>query len=61
MFSGKFFQVVQMSIPKGLSLIALVLLPLPVSIPLALWLTRRNSSGDDDTFSAQPKHSTLTT
>lgn len=60
MFSTTFLQIIRMSAGKGLSVIALILLPFPVSIPLALWLTRHNSPGDDS-FSAQPKPSGLTT
>ncbi len=60
MFSTTFLQILRMSAGKGLSVIALILLPFPVSIPLALWLTRHYSLGDG-TLSAQAKPAGLTT
>lgn len=46
MFSTLWFQIHRLSAGKGIMVLALVLLPFPVSIPLALWLSRHGKRGD---------------
>ncbi|WHZ23487.1 MAG: hypothetical protein OJF47_002599 [Nitrospira sp.] len=43
MFSNACLQILRMAAGKSLTVLALVFLPFPIGIPLALWLTRRNS------------------
>jgi len=42
MFSNACLQIFRMAAGRSLTVLALVFLPFPISIPLALWLTRRN-------------------
>ena len=59
MFSTICLQILRLSTGKGMIVLALVLLPFPVSIPLALWLSREERL--DDAHSARPKRSLLRT
>lgn len=45
MFSTLWLQIHRLSAGKGIMVLALVLLPFPVSIPLALWLSRHGERG----------------
>lgn len=45
MFSTLWLQIHRLSAGKGIMILALVLLPFPVSIPLALWLNRHGERG----------------
>lgn len=51
MFSAMCLQILRVSAGKRMIVLALALLPFPMSIPLALWLTRQKRLG------AHPKHS----
>lgn len=42
MFSNTCLQMFRLSAGRSLTVLALIFLPFPISIPLALWLTRRN-------------------
>lgn len=44
MFPAKYAQVLKMSTGRMTALLVLVLLPFPVSIPLAIWLTDRHKT-----------------
>ncbi|MBS0171863.1 MAG: hypothetical protein JSR62_16065 [Nitrospira sp.] len=44
MFSMKYLQISQGSKWKTLALLVLIVLPFPVGIPLAVWLTSRHAS-----------------
>ena len=46
MFSTLYLQILRLSAGKVMMILALILLPFPVSIPLALWLSRRGRLGD---------------
>jgi len=46
MFPAKYAQVLKMSTGRMTALLVLVLLPFPVSIPLAIWLTDRHKTTD---------------
>ncbi len=46
MFPAKYAQVLRMSTGRMTALLVLVLLPFPVSIPLAIWLTDRHKTTD---------------
>lgn len=45
MFSTLRLQIHRLSAGKGIMILALVLLPFPVSIPLAWWLSRHGERG----------------
>ena len=57
MFSNACLQILRMAAGRSLTVLALVFLPFPISIPLALWLTRRN--GLRNPLGGQLKPSTL--
>ena len=46
MFPAKYAQVLRLSTGRMTALLVLVILPFPVSIPLAMWLTDRHKTAD---------------
>jgi hypothetical protein len=46
MFSALYIQILRLSARRSLLILALILLPFPVSIPLALWLNRHGRRDD---------------
>ena len=52
MFSTLWLHIHRLSAGKGIMVLALILLPFPVSIPLALWLSRQ---GDRDNGQPRPR------
>ncbi len=54
MFPAKYAQVLKMSTGRMTALLVLVLLPFPVSIPLAMWLTDRHKTTDSARVPSTP-------
>jgi hypothetical protein len=46
MFSTLWLRIHRLSAGKGIMVLAIILLPFPVSIPLALWWSRQGDGGD---------------